>query len=422
MREAERRDLQKHCETMLHGAGGLPGLGDLVRSLESKGQVPERITGVLIRFGRVREMLNLLAEEGGNAREMRQALIVISNRLGALMRKEEGEVRLAIEDEAIGTSRRLGRLLSKEPSRTPVRKTWFPLGGNAEFENFLRELDSAEYLRSALSYIDFRARLDPWADFSREHSAQVKFLVHEAERRGFQNPPFHPKSFWWRRPTRWEMQEEGPVAVHRVFRGRASSDVLVVLALVGSIFVITGFAVVRMRILSSSLICTATLILAGLMVLLVLYFYFKEVVVGTRKIEYWVGKRKRFEAEWKDVESVKIWRTVTGQSAYRRTVWGYGDDDDTFDLDGDGRVSGLDLGAALFDIVWDVSRSYEHEAADGSVTYGMVIRTSKGELELKSGWGFTASTIQGIFEAIKRVRSSHPHIKLVDMRGWKRKW
>lgn len=422
MREAERKNLQKLCEAMVHGDGRVPGLGDLVANLESKGQVPTRIMGVLIRFGQIRENLQLLAEAGGDTRDMRKSQIIVANRLGALMRRQEGEIRLALESEALETSRRLNMLIEKEPSGGAVRKTWFPLGGSAELEDFLRELDSAEYLRSALSYIDFNAHIAPWEYFSREHSPKIKFIVKEARRRDFQDSGFHPKRFWWRQPVRWETEEEGAEPVHRTYRGRATTEALAVIAFIGVIFAIAGFATLRSGWAASIPVCTVTIILAAIASFILLSWHFKEVVVGSRKIEYWVGRRKRFEAAWKDVVSVGIWRAIRHQSAYDRDSWGLAYDDDLFDMRWGRPRTAVELGLDVLDDALDLAVEYQRDNAYERADYGIHIRTLKGDLKLKSGWGFTSWTVQNIFDAIKRVQGSYPHIKMIDTRRWRRPW
>ena len=78
MREADRRvQLETECRDMLYGSGRAPGLEQLVADLESRGHVPERTIGILIRFGQLRESLQLLVEMGVNARPMQRSMIAL---------------------------------------------------------------------------------------------------------------------------------------------------------------------------------------------------------------------------------------------------------------------------------------------------------------------------------------------------------
>lgn len=411
MREAERRDLQKLCEAMLYGEGGAPGLGDLIVNLETGGKVPERIMGVLIRFGRLRETLQLLAEAGGDARDMRQSQIVVANKLRALMRRQENEVRRAIESEASRTARGLSNQIKKEPSRSRIRKEWFPFGSERSYEDFMRELDSACYLQSALEYLDFRADISPWTGVARTYGPKITFLTGEARKRGYAELQPHPSEFWWRE-SRWEASEEGPEPVYETFRGRATTQAMGTIAVIGLALALLGFASLSWGIVAPFSFCIVTGLLAVVIAIVLLSWHFKEVRVSARKIEYWTGKRRVFEAPWKDVVSVKIGRRITHLSS---TAYG-SRDLDHWDMDGDGSLSTLELGLEVFSEAEEFSREYER------IDYRILIRTTNGDLELESGWGFTPWTIQRIFDAIRRVQVSYPHIRLIDTRRWKREW
>ncbi len=317
MREADRRvQLETECRDMLHGNGRAPGLEQLVADLESSGHVPERIIGILIRFGQLRESLQVLVEAGVDARSMRKSMISLSERLGTLLRGHWREVTRALEDEATATAKRLEDTIAKERSREPVPKNWFPLKGPQQFDQFLRELDSAQYLRSALRYLDFQADISPWVDFAPENARKISFLVTEAaSRRGRPDEGFYPEGFWWRAPERSERETEPTEEFVKTFKGSAMWEWMAILVGLGISFAIVGFIALSWGVSLPAGLCTMTfLIVVGVTIALVLALH-KEVRVSDRKIEYSVGRRKRFEALWRDVKSVRIWRKRNPASA-----------------------------------------------------------------------------------------------------------
>ena len=345
MREADRRvQLETECRDMLYGSGRAPGLEQLVADLESRGYVPERIIGILIRFGQLRESLQLLTEMGVNARPMQRSMIALSERLGGLLQEHWREVTQALEDEARATTKRLEDTIARERSREPVPKNWFPLKSPQQFDQFLRELDSAQYLRSALRYLDFQADISPWMDFAPENARKISFLVTEAaRRRGRADEGFYPEGFWWRAPERSERETEPAEEFVETFRGTMIVEWLAVLVIVGVLFALVGFLALTGGAAQYVGLCTITLVIVIVLSLALLSFMHKEVRVSDRKIEYWVGRRKRFEALWKDVTSVRIWKKRKYVSAYERDYlgpgWGrdWGSDwDHTWDLNGDG--------------------------------------------------------------------------------------
>lgn len=427
MREADRRvQLETECRDMLHGSGRAPGLEQLVDDLESRGHVPERIVGILIRFGRLRESLQLLTEMGVNARPMRKSMISLSERLGALLQEHWREVTQALGDEASATAQRLKATIDKERSRKPVPKNWFPLKGPQQFDQFLRELDSAQYLRSALRYVDFQADISPWVDFAPENSKKISFLVTEAaRRRGRADEGFYPEGFWWRAPERSEREGEPAEKFVETFRGKAMWEWLAVVALIGTVFSVVGFLALSWGVVRSVGLCTIIIVIAIVLSLALISVMHKEVRVSDRKIEYLVGGRKRFEALWKEVTSVRIWKKRKYVSAYDReylgTGWGrdWGSDwDRTWDLNGDGRMDIVDLGLEISDFFTDLPPA----DVEPRVEYGMVIRTKDDRLELKSGLGFSPWTIQRIFEAVARAKGAYPHMRVTDARGRRRDW
>lgn len=419
MREADRRErLEDLCQIMLYGSGRAPGLEQLVADLESRGYVPERVIGILIRFGQLRESLQLLTEMGVNARPMQRSMIALSERLGALLQEHWREVAQALEDEARATAKRLEDTIAKERSREPVPKNWFPLKSPQQFDQFLRELDSAQYLRSALRYLDFQADISPWVDFAPENARKISFLVTEAARRGGRpDEGFYPEGFWWRAPERPERETEPAEEFVETFRGTMIVEWLAVLVIVGVLFALVGFLALTRGGAEYVGLCTITLIIVIVLSLALLSFMHKEVRVSDRKIEYWVGRRKRFEALWKDVTSVRIWKKRRHLSAYERAYLGPGWDR-TWDLNGDGRMDIVDLGLEISDFFTELP------SADigPRVEYGLVIRSKDDRLELKSGLGFSSRTIQRIFESIARARGAHPHVRLTDTRGQRRDW
>ena len=419
MREADRRvQLETECRDMLHGSGRAPGLERLVADLESRGHVPERIIGILIRFGQLRESLQLLVEVGVDARSMRKNMISLSERLGAMLQEHWREVTQALEDEARATAKRLKAMIDKERSREPVPKNWFPLKGPQQFDQFLRELDSAQYLRSALRYLDFQADISPWVDFAPENSKKISFLVTEAaQRREAEDKGFYPEGFWWRAPERSERETEPAEEFVETFRGTMIVEWLAVLVIVGVLFALVGFLALTWGAAQHVGLCTITLVILIVLSLALLSFMHKEVRVSNRKIEYWVGRRKRFEALWKDVTSVRIWKKRKYMSAYERAYLSPGWDR-TWDLDGDGRMDFVDLGLEITDFFTDLPPA----PIEPRVENGIVIRTKDEKLELKSGLGFSSPTIQRIFESIARARRAHPHMRLTDTRGQRRDW
>ncbi|MCJ2669962.1 MAG: hypothetical protein LN416_05570 [Candidatus Thermoplasmatota archaeon] len=419
MREADRRErLEDLCQGMLYGSGRAPGLEQLVADLESRGHVPERVVGILIRFGQLRDSLQLLVEVGVDARPMQKSMISLSERLGAMLQEHWREVTQALEDEARATAQRLKAMIDKERSREPVPKNWFPLKSPQQFDQFLRELDSAQYLRSALRYLDFRADISPWMDFAPENSRKISFLVTEAgRRRGRPDEGFYPEGFWWRAPERPERETEPAEEFVETFRGTMIVEWLAVLVIVGVLFALVGFLALRRGGAEYVGLCTITLIIVIVLSLALLSFMHKEVRVSDRKIEYWVGGRKRFEALWKDVTSVRIWKKRRHLSAYERAYLGPGWDR-TWDLNGDGRMDIVDLGLEISDFFTDLPPA----DIGPRVEYGLVIRTENEKLELKSGLGFSSRTIQRIFESIARARGAHPHVRLTDTRGQRRHW
>ena len=419
MREADRREpLEDLCQGMLYGSGRAPGLERLVADLESRGHVPERIIGILIRFGQLRESLQLLVEVGVDPRPMQEGMISLSERLGALLQEHSREVTQALEDEASATAQRLKAMIDKERSREPVPKNWFPLKGPQQFDQFLRELDSAQYLRSALRYLDFQADISPWVEFAPEHSRKISFLVTEAaRRRGRADEGFYPDGFWWRALEKSERESEPAEKFVETFRGKAMWEWLAVVALVGIAFSVVGFLALSWGVVRSVGLCTIIIVIAIVLSLALISVMHKEVRVSDRKIEYWVGGKKRFEALWKDVTSVRIWKKRKYVSAYDRYDWGTRRDRD-WDLNGDGRMDIVDLGLEISDFFTDLPPA----DIEPRVEYGMVIRSKDDRLELKSGLGFSPWTIQRIFEAVARARRAHPHVRLTDTRGRRRDW
>ncbi|MEE9340152.1 MAG: hypothetical protein V3V21_00630 [Thermoplasmata archaeon] len=427
MRETDRRErLEDLCRGMLYGSGRAPGLEQLVVDLESRGHVPERIIGILIRFGQLRESLQLLVEAGVDARSMRKSMISLSERLGALLQEDWQEVTRALEDEARATAKRLEDTIAKERSREPLPKNWFPLKGPQQFDQFLRELDSAQYLRSALRYLDFQADISPWVDFAPENARKILFLVTEAARRGARaGEGFYPEGFWWRAPERSERGTEPAEEFVETFRGTMIVEWLAVLVIVGVLFALVGFLALTRGAAQYAPLCTITLVIVMVLSLALLSFMHKEVRVSDRKIEYWVGRGKRFEALWKDVTSVRAWKKRKYVSAYERDYlgpgWGrdWGSDwDHTWDLNGDGRMDIVDLGLEISDFFIDLPPA----PVEPRVENGIVIRTKNEKLELKSGLGFSPRTIQRIFESIARAKRAHPHEKVTDARGQRRDW
>lgn len=427
MREADRRvQLETECRDMLHGSGRAPGLERLVAGLESSGHVVEGIIGILIRFGQLRESLQLLVEAGVDARSMRKGMISLSERLGALLQEHWREVTRALEDEATATAKRLEDTIAKERSREPLPKNWFPLKDPQQLDQFLRELDSAQYLRSALRYLDFQADISPWVDFAPENARKILFLVTEAARRGGRpGEGFYPEGFWWRAPERPELESEPAEEFVETFRGTMIVEWLAVLVIVGVSFALVGFLALTRGAAQYAPLCTITLVVVMILSLALLSSMHKEVRVSDRKIEYWVGRGKRFEALWKDVTSVRVWKKRKYVSAYERDYlgpgWGrdWGSDwDHTWDLNGDGRMDIVDVGLEISDFFIDLPPA----PVEPRVENGIVIRTKDEKLELKSGLGFSSRTIQRIFESIARAKRAHPHVKVTDTRGQRRDW
>lgn len=405
---------------MLYGSGRAPGLEQLVDDLESRGHLPERIVGILIRFGQLRESLQLLVEVGVDARTMQKSMISLSERLGALLQENRQEVTQALEDEARATAKRLEDTIAKERSREPVPKNWFPLKGPQQFDQFLRELDSAQYLRSALRNLDFQADISSWVDFAPENSKKISFLATEAARRGRRAAEgFYPEVFWWRVTAERGIEAEPPEEFVETFKGSAMWEWMAILVALGIAFAIVGFIALSWEVSLPAGLCTITfLVVVGVATALVLAFH-KEVRVSDRRIEYLVGGMKRFEALWRDVKSVRIWRKRNPASAYDTYDWGtHRDWDHHWDLDRDGRVDGLDLGMIILDLISDLPQ----ERVEPRDTYGMVIRTKNDRLELKSGFDFSPQTIQKIFEAVARAKGAHPHMKIADSREQRRRW
>jgi hypothetical protein len=415
MREADRWErLENLCHGMLYGSGKVPGLLQLVADLESQEHVPEMVLGILIRFGRLRILMQMLTGKSTSIRPMRKSMVSLSERLGALLERNRREIRYALQDEARRTAKRLNAQLARERSGRPAPRRWFPLKSPRRFDQFVRELDSARYLRSALRYLDFEANISPWVDFANENSRKIAFLVREAQMRGQTDMGFYPDDFWWRTTKGPELAVEPAKAFVKTFKGSAIWEWLGIIVVIGLGLLWLTAHLVSARVPVPAGLCTLTFMVIVGVVIGLFVLLRKVVTVSDRRIEYRLGKLKRFEAKWRDVQSVRIWRKKKPSSAYSRYTWGIHEHDWDYDwdFDRDGKLNGLDIGNVMLDVLQALPR----ERIESKGVYGILVRTRDDKFQLKSGFDFSQYTIQKIFESVARAIAAYPHVKVKDTR------